>query len=66
MRSGGVGVYLGLGFRVQGFWVEEVLGVWSLWVLGLGPLFHGTFLGHFQVGSYRYGSLIESEGLYTL
>ena len=28
---------MGGGGGVQGFWVEEVLGVWSLWVLGLGP-----------------------------
>ena len=57
-----------LGFRFLGFLgllglsgFLRFLGCLGLRVWGLGQ---GYFLGHFQVGSYRYRSLIE--GLFSL
>ena len=37
---------------------------WFVFLHARGDLTHNVSLGHFQVGSYRYRSLIES--LYTL
>ena len=56
------GMVLGLGFRIG----VKGLGV-STGALILRSGFWGPFRGHFQVGSYRYRSLIRSihriEGL---
>ena len=59
----------GLGLRVT--WPPRVCKI-TAFFMGLGPLFYllfvfwgeGGYLEHFQVGSYRYRSLIE--GLSTL
>ena len=48
----------------SGLFLQLVSSLGGLWRLCLGLGFRAYSLGHVQVGSYRYRSLIE--GLYTL